>query len=237
MSDAKCPGQDTRFLKAEDVAEARCPRCGRPVEFWPDEVMRKCRGCGHRFANPTNSMKCLNWCRHAAQCLEAMRGGENADLEPLREELLERMRRIFDGEQSKIDHTLDVLDLTERIGVEVGADPLVVVPAAILHDIGRARPQPDEGPAEPTDGDGRQVAEVLADIDLPPAVKDEIADLVEHHHERDLMASRNGSALFDADLIVNLRGRDGQDRQATLATEALTDAGRRIGTQCLTPES
>lgn len=75
MSHLKCPGQDSRFLKAQDVAEARCPECGRLLEFWPDELMRKCPGCGRRLANPQNSMKCLSWCRHAAQCLAAIRGG------------------------------------------------------------------------------------------------------------------------------------------------------------------
>lgn len=73
MSVAKCPGQDSAFLKADDIAEVKCPACGQRVEFWPDELMRKCPQCGRRLANPENSMTCLSWCRNAAQCLAALR--------------------------------------------------------------------------------------------------------------------------------------------------------------------
>jgi putative nucleotidyltransferase with HDIG domain len=222
MSQMKCPGQDARFFKAKDIVEVACPGCGHLVEFWPDELVRKCRACGRRFSNPKNSMKCLNWCRYAAQCLSAMQGG---DMEPLREELLERMRRIFGDEQRKLDHTAAVLELAEEIGRRVGADPVVLIPAAILHDIDRAAAA--EGAPRP------QAAEVLADITLPDAVKREIVELVEHHHERDRMTSANGSALFDADLIVNLRDGGAPDRLGRLEAEALTDAGRRLGAERL----
>ena len=79
MTPAKCPGQDPRFLKAQDIAEAPCPQCGRMVEFWPDEPVRKCSGCGRRLTNPENSMKCLAWCRYAAQCLAAIRAESGAE--------------------------------------------------------------------------------------------------------------------------------------------------------------
>ena len=84
MSSMKCPGQDPMFLKAQDIVETRCPQCGKQVEFWPDELMRKCPGCGRRFANPENSMKCLEWCRYAAQCMAAIRGEDESQLGPLR---------------------------------------------------------------------------------------------------------------------------------------------------------
>lgn len=83
MSAAKCPGQDPRFLKPQDVAEVKCPDCGAPVEFWPDEQMRKCPGCGRRSTNPQNSMKCLEWCRHAEKCLAAIRGESSVSVAPL----------------------------------------------------------------------------------------------------------------------------------------------------------
>ena len=69
MTPMRCPGQDSSFLKAQDVVEAQCPDCGGTVEFWPDEPVRRCRGCGRRVANPKSSMKCLAWCKHADECL------------------------------------------------------------------------------------------------------------------------------------------------------------------------
>lgn len=76
-------------------------------------------------------------------------------------------------------------------------------------------------------------AELLDGLNLPGAVREMILDLVEWHHDRDRMREPSGSALFDADLIVNLRGGERDDRLDTLARVALTDAGRRIGAAVL----
>lgn len=73
MSRVKCPGQDSRFFKAQDVAEVTCPECGRAMEFWPDELMRRCPGCGRRTSNPRLNLRCLEWCAHAEACLEQIR--------------------------------------------------------------------------------------------------------------------------------------------------------------------
>ena len=84
MSGAKCPGQDPRFLKPRDIAEAACPSCGRTVEFWPDEAVRRCPECGRRTANPRLNLGCLEWCAHAEACLERIRSS-GAGLEEARE--------------------------------------------------------------------------------------------------------------------------------------------------------
>ncbi len=66
----KCPGQDMRFLKAEDIREERCPACGGIVEFFKDDRSRKCARCGIRFKNPRLDIGCAAWCPHAAECVE-----------------------------------------------------------------------------------------------------------------------------------------------------------------------
>ncbi len=217
-------------MKADDVTVAPCPGCGHPVEFWPDEPVRRCRKCGHRFLNPENTMKCLNWCAHAAECLSSMASAVG----PLREELTERMEGVFGAERDKVEHTLDVLELAEQIGRRTEAEPLVLVPAAILHDLGRSVPD-DEADA-PTDVMGRRIAaKLLADINLPDAVKSEILDIVEHHHERQSMGTPNAAPLWDADLIVNLEADAREDRLAELQKHALTQPGRLFGRQRLNP--
>jgi len=210
MIPLRCPGQDPRFLKAQDIAEMQCPDCGRTVEFWPDELLRKCPGCSRRLANPENSMKCLAWCRYAAQCLAAISGESGATIAPLREELVERMRKAFGDDVEKTDHALAVLNLAEDIGRQEGGDPLVLVPAAILSDIGPA-------------------AEILAEVGLPQAVQEEILETIAHREDRDKVHTPSGAALFDAVLIVSLQDKATADAEAVLAREALTDAGRRIG--------
>jgi hypothetical protein len=65
----KCPGQDTRNWKPGDIFESPCPGCGMPVEFFKDEAMRRCKGCGRRVRNPRLDLGCAEWCEHAAECL------------------------------------------------------------------------------------------------------------------------------------------------------------------------
>jgi len=69
MAKMKCPGQDPRTWKPEDVKERACPGCGKALEFWKDDVSRKCPECGHRVFNPGLNLGCAEWCRHAEQCL------------------------------------------------------------------------------------------------------------------------------------------------------------------------
>jgi len=63
----KCPGQDMRFWKPGDIFDTQCPKCGRKVEFFKDEVRRKCR-CGHEMVNPKLDLGCAQWCQYGEQC-------------------------------------------------------------------------------------------------------------------------------------------------------------------------
>jgi len=69
----RCPGQDSRYLRAEDVTEVICEECGSAIEFWPDEYVRPCTGCGSRIANPRLNLRCLEWCTHADECIRKIR--------------------------------------------------------------------------------------------------------------------------------------------------------------------
>jgi len=65
----RCPGQDLRFWKPTDIAEHPCPSCGRPIEFWKDDVRRSCPACGTVVPNPGLDMGCAAWCQYADRCL------------------------------------------------------------------------------------------------------------------------------------------------------------------------
>ena len=65
----KCPGQDTRYWRGDDIFEAKCPKCGAEVEFFKDDTTRPCPACGHRFLNPGMDFGCAAYCPHAAQCI------------------------------------------------------------------------------------------------------------------------------------------------------------------------
>jgi len=64
----RCPGQDQRFWKPDDIFEMRCPDCGQSVEFFKDEPKLKCRNCGRSVVNPKIDLGCAEWCQYAKQC-------------------------------------------------------------------------------------------------------------------------------------------------------------------------
>ena len=61
----KCPGQDTRNLRAE---LHKCPNCGYDVEIFTDEISRKCYRCGERVYRE-KAPSCLDWCASARECV------------------------------------------------------------------------------------------------------------------------------------------------------------------------
>lgn len=69
MAKLACPGQDTRFWTSESLNETPCASCGKPVEFFKDDLRRKCPHCGTFTVNPHNDMACAAWCKEAAACL------------------------------------------------------------------------------------------------------------------------------------------------------------------------
>ena len=71
----RCPGQDLRYLKPDDVYDVACPSCGARVEFFRDDRSQKCSSCGARFRNPKIDMRCAEWCPYADECVDFV--GEN----------------------------------------------------------------------------------------------------------------------------------------------------------------
>jgi hypothetical protein len=65
----KCPGQDRRFWRPEDLTDAPCPQCGEEVEFMKDDLSRICPKCRTRFGDPKKDMGCLEWCKYTEKCL------------------------------------------------------------------------------------------------------------------------------------------------------------------------
>jgi NADH pyrophosphatase NudC (nudix superfamily) len=62
---SRCPGQDSRRLRAEIH---KCPNCGHEVEIFSDEIKVRCSQCGKNvYREKTPS--CIEWCAAARQCL------------------------------------------------------------------------------------------------------------------------------------------------------------------------
>ena len=70
MAKPECPGQDQRYWTPNDIFEVPCAHCGKPVEFFKDDLRRRCPQCGRQNLNPNNDLACAAWCSAAAECLE-----------------------------------------------------------------------------------------------------------------------------------------------------------------------
>jgi hypothetical protein len=68
MSDSRCPGQDMRYWKPEDIFSSPCPFCGAQVEFWKDEPVSVCPTCRKEACNPRLMPGCGDHCAKRGQC-------------------------------------------------------------------------------------------------------------------------------------------------------------------------
>lgn len=73
----RCPGTDSRYLELEN---SRCMNCGYEVEFFSDETVSVCPGCG-KSVRRDKKASCADWCEYAKECLGEqkwlrLKGGE-----------------------------------------------------------------------------------------------------------------------------------------------------------------
>jgi hypothetical protein len=138
----RCPGQDLRFGKLDDIFDVTCPHCGTAVEFWKDEPSLKCPNCRKVVVNPKLDLGCAQWCQHAEQCLGVLADpGDILSKKPIGE-----MKSVLGDDRQKVDHALAVFGRARQILASEQGDARVVNAAAILHNLDA--PCPDrEAPA------------------------------------------------------------------------------------------
>jgi hypothetical protein len=210
----RCPGQDMRFWKPGDIFETQCPKCERKVEFFKDEVRRKCR-CGHEIINPKLNLGCAEWCPYAEQCigavpegLKAKRSAEEKDL--LREKMCFEMKKHFGTNYEHVNHALKVARYAEKILKMEGGNPLVVLGAAYLHDIDlregtkEINPSDRKGPRE----DGALAREILKKLDIQEEMASEIDELISHLRQGQRGAGLESQILHEAHGLAILEDGD-----------------------------
>jgi len=134
MGNNRCPGQDRRYWKPEDIFEVRCPQCGSTVELWKDEGVSRCSNCGTPVVNQRVAQGCAQWCRFAEECL-GFRAGENGGAFSIEQKLTGLIKSFFGEDARSFKHSLSVLGWAERIMEKEGGKPPVVKASAILHEL------------------------------------------------------------------------------------------------------
>lgn len=207
----KCPGQDSRFWKPEDVFEIQCLKCGSFIEFFKDDVKRRCH-CGEEIINPRLDFGCAQWCEYGEQCI----GVIPPELEGLKKELekgrfkekfSQAMKRYFDRDVKRIQHALKVARFAEEIARQEGGNPLVVLGSAYLHDIGIHEAEKKYGSSlgEYQEKEGPPIAkDLLKRTGLKAELIDEICDIISHHHHPREEETLNFQILYEADWLVNI---------------------------------
>ena len=228
----RCPGQDQRFWKPEDIFDVNCPGCDKPVEFFKDEPKLKCRNCGQVVVNPKIDMGCAQWCQYAEQCLAASVKNE-ADI--MRERLIKEMKDVFGADRKRIGHALSVLNYAEQILSGEGGDPLVVKAAAILHDIGIHEAQRKHGSSagKYQEIEGPPIAgEILSKYELDEEIVEHIRKIIANHHSGKEIDTLEFKIIWDADWLVNIPAElpnAGREKMQNLIDKVFkTGRGRQI---------
>ncbi len=241
----KCPGQDSRNWKPGDIFEMACPKCGKPLEFFKDEPVRRCKSCGSRFVNPKMDFGCATYCKFADQCL----GDMPPELLAKRRDLLKdrvaiEMKRYFKQDFKRIGHATKVARYAERVLEKEGGDPAVILCAAYLHDIGikAAEEKYQSTAAKYQQQEGPPIAkEILARLNAEEDLIEEVCDIIGHHHQPRAEETKNFKALYDADLIVNLEERQkeaplaGDKLAASIEKSFLTPRGKELARRLFLP--
>ena len=235
----KCPGQDMRYWKPGDIFETPCPKCGGKIEFFRDEVRRKCR-CGHEIVNPNLDFGCAQWCPYAEQCVgtmpeEAKERQKTEQKNSLRERIALEMKKYFGTDFKRVHHAIKVARFAEQILKMEGGNPLVVIGAAYLHDIGIHEAERKHGSTAGNyqELEGPAIAkEILEKVNVEKEMTDEICDIVGHHHSPRDEETLNFQILYEADWLVNLEeegiSKDREKVEKVIAKQFKTVTGKQL---------
>ncbi len=193
MLAAKCPGQDRRNWKPEDIFEHECPHCGSWIEFWKTDAKRTCAACHEQVINPKFNLGCALWCAYADQCVGDISSIFMQRPEALKDRLQIEARRYFKDDLERFQLTEEAARIASSLlETEKEADPPVIIAATLLHDVGYPLCQ-GEGTGEQPEEQARCIREksktvaeeIMKDLTLPQGVREKALDLISGESSRD----------------------------------------------------
>jgi hypothetical protein len=130
----KCPGQDTQYWQADAIFDVPCPECGRSVEFFKDDTLRRCPHCGHRFMNPQMDFGCAAYCQYAEQCIGDLPPELIAQKDDLfKDRIAVAVKKHLKTDFGRIGRATRVAGHADKIGRKAAANMAVVLSAAYLY--------------------------------------------------------------------------------------------------------
>lgn len=157
------------------------------------------------------------------------------DIEQIKIMLVKELEKYFGTDQRRIDHAKKVLRYAVELLKKEQADPYIVIPAAILHDVGIkvAEEKYKSSAAQYQEKEGPAVAgRILVDVNYDDENIYEICAIIAHHHSPGKSESVNFKVVYDADWLVNLRDEVDMDDKDKLRKAVdkifLTNTGRAM---------
>jgi HD superfamily phosphodiesterase len=145
------------------------------------------------------------------------------------------MKKYFGTDFKRVHHAIKVARFAEQILKMEGGNPLVVMGAAYLHDIGIREAERKHGSSSGHDQEleGPAVArEILGRLSVQKEMVDEICDIIAHHHSPREEETLNFQILYEADWLVNMEedgiSKDREKVEGVIGKEIRTVTGRQL---------
>ena len=126
---------------------------------------------------------------------------------------------------------MTVLKFAESIlGSEPG-NPKIVIPAAILHDIGikEAERKYNSSAGKYQEIEGPPIARrIMKELNINNKIMDEVCKIIAHHHTLNIVDTLNFNILWDADLITNIKEEGISINKQKIKKQFKTDEGKKI---------
>ncbi len=232
----KCPGQDTRYWKPDDIFDLPCPVCDTAVEFLKTDSRRTCQNCGYSFRNPRLELGCAKWCAYAEECLgfAPEQAPPDNEIGPVTEQLIAGMKSQFDNDYKRIAHALRVFECARELLSAEGGDARVVIAAALLHDVGIKEAEHKYGGDHQRhhEAEGPSIARrIMANIGLGEATIEQVYHIIADRHRSDEVETLEFRIVWDADALVNLletpTSGDGEQRAEIVERMFKTGTGKK----------
>ncbi|MCM8758110.1 MAG: HD domain-containing protein [Candidatus Omnitrophica bacterium] len=230
-----CPG--AKNFKQPEPQLIKCPNCGEELEIWTDEFKIACPNCKTTILRQQEGASCLDWCRYAKECVgeEVLSRYMQNRAITIKQKLLKELEDYFGPDIKRINHAKNVMHFAEELLKKEKADWHIVIPAAILHDIGIKIAEERHGSSSGylQEREGPEIArKILLKVGLKKEDIDEICQMIAYHHSPDKIDTLNFKILYDADQLVNLKDKfDTKDKaklEEIIERVFLTSEGKRL---------
>jgi HD superfamily phosphohydrolase YqeK len=229
-----CPG--ARAIRQPKPEMFDCPKCGSEVEIWTDELKGVCLNC-KTVVMRYQDQSCLEWCKLAKNCVgeKAYTNFMKNRSQTIKDKLLEDVSLLFGDDKKRIEHAKKVTVYVQEMAEKEGGDYHILMPAAILHDIGIKVAEEKYGSAaghlQEKEGPGL-ARKLLLRLGLGMEYIDEICGIIAHHHTPGVINTKNFKILYDADCIVNMQEEGGTGDKEELRKKIdeifLTKTGKEL---------